>query len=796
MEAADPHLKKLKTAIAFHQQGKLSEAKQLYEEILSKTQNHFDALHLSAIIAFQSDKYAEAEQLFIEAATLHSNFAPLYLNFGLLRSNQKRYHESYKCFEKAIQIKPDYDEAFMQRGLVLQHLQKDEEAISSFEQVIFIKPENSDAYFHRASSLMQKNRIDESISSYEIAILLTPKTLGYYKKYGFDFQKRYLFDRAIEIYDRAILQQVCDRILYYNRGRALQDLNRIDEALKNYDEAISHDPTDSASYYSRAIALNALGRVEEALQSYDTAIHNDASFFEAYLNRGVIEKELRLFKEALSSFGDAILLKPDDASAFNNRGSILLELRQYDAAISDLNRAIRINPEYGEAYNNRGNVFKDLGFFTEALADYKAAKELKVNYVGAWSNYLFTMNYIDQIDEHVRIEEARKFGEVLTLLVREKIDLRRPYHSKPLLRIGFVSADFMNHPVGYFLKSLLLEATKLHLELIAYSNNPYEDDLTNEFQMHFHKFRKIFDLNDSNAANLILSDEIDILIDMAGHTSGNRLTLFVLKPAPVQVSWLGYFATTGVAEIDYILGDKYVTPTYEEHQFTERIKRLPETYFCFTPPSILTEIEELPALRNGYVTFGCFNNFSKVNEAVVAVWAEILGAVEKSRLFLKAAQFKDHNFVEKTKNQFHHFGVLPEQLCFEGPTNRTAYFNAYNKIDIALDPFPYPGGTTSVEGLWMGVPVITKKGNRFISHNGETIAHNCGQQDWIANDNKEYIEKAVRFSSDLQGLANLRSGLRAQVLASPLFDAKRFARNFEKVMFEIWEEYKIAQQKC
>ena len=557
-----------------------------------------------------------------------------------------------------------------------------------------------------------------------------------------------------------------------------------------------HFECESRSYYSRAIVLNLLGRFKEAIQSYDTAIHYDVNFFEAYLNRGVIQKELRLFEEALSSFGDAVLLKPDDARAFNNRGSILLELRQYDAAISDLNRAIRINPEYGEAYNNRGNVLKDLGCFTEALADYKAAKEHKASYVSAWSNYLFTMNYITEIDEPFRIEEARKFGKVLTLLVGEKIDLLRPHHSNTLLRIGFVSADFMNHPVGYFLKSLLLESTKLHLELVAYSNNRYQDDLTNEFRSYFHKFRNIYDLNDSAAANLIISDQVDILIDMAGHTSGNRLTLFGLKPAPVQVSWLGYFATTGVAEIDYILGDKFVTPTYEEHQFTERIKRFPETYFCFTPPSILTEIEALPALRNGYITFGCFNNFSKVNEAVIAVWAEILGAVGKSRLFLKAAQFKDHNFVEKTKIQFRHFGVLPEQLCFEGPTERTAYFYAYNKIDIALDPFPYPGGTTSVEGLWMGVPVITKKGNRFISHNGETIAHNCGQQDWIANDNKDYIEKAVRFSSDLQGLANLRSGLRAQVLASPLFDAKRFARNFEKVMFEIWEEYRTGQQKC
>ena len=782
--------KNMLNAVEYHHRGDLSEAKNLYEKILQEDPTNFDALHLSGLISYQSHRYAEAEKFFLEAMALGSSFAPLNFNFGVLLNHLKRYDESLKYFETAIRIKSDYGEAFLQRGLVLKNLKKQEEAISSFEQGILIKPDLFDAYFHRADLLMQLNRMEEAISSYETAIFLNPKTTGYYKKYGFDLQVRCRFDEALAIYDRAILHQAVDSGLYYYRGVVLQDLSLLDEAVRSYDEAISFDANNAVSYYNRANTLKALGRFGEALQSYDAAIKSDPKFFDAYLNRGVIQKEMRLFKAALSSLGNAILLEQNDQKALNNRGAILQELKHYDAAIADLNRAIEINPRYAEAYNNRGNVFKDIGYLNQALEDYKQAKEHKKNYVSAYSNYLFTMNYIEGIDENNRMKEAVKFGDMMSLLAERKFNSWHTTEREKLRRIGFVSADFINHPVGYFLKSLLLGSKKNAIQFIAYSNNPYEDDLTHEFEKCFHKFRRIFELDDNAAAKLIHSDEVDILIDMAGHTAGNRLATFACKPAPIQLSWLGYFATTGLIEMDYVLGDPYVTPIDEQNHFTEKIKRLPETYFCFTPPTVSIDVGDLPALKNGYITFGCFNNFSKVNEAVIALWVEVLKAVEGSRLFLKASQFKDAKFVEDTKDLICSLGVSPERLCFEGPTNRAAYFRAYNKVDIALDPFPYPGGTTSVEGLWMGVPVITKKGIRFISHNGETIAHNCGQKDWIAENDEEYIRKAVQFTSDLTALAKLRSGLRSQVLASPLFDAERFGRNFETAMMEIWEDYK------
>ena len=282
-----------------------------------------------------------------------------------------------------------------------------------------------------------------------------------------------------------------------------------------------------------------------------------------------------------------------------------------------------------------------------------------------------------------------------------------------------------------------------------------------------------------------------VLLDLSGHTANNRLPIFAWKPAPVQSSWLGYFATTGVAQIDYLLGDPYVTRAEEASHFTEHIWRLPECYLCFTPPKFALKVEPLPALSAGHITFGSFNNLAKMNDAVVALWARVLQAVSGSRLLLKSAQMNDPNVRETTRQRFAARGIDPDRLRLEGSAPRGELLAAYSQVDIALDPFPYPGGTTSVEGLWMGVPVITRRGDRFLSHVGESIAQNVGLSDWIAADDDDYVDKAVEFTADLEHLTTLRKGLRQKVMASPAFDAPRFARRFEAAMWGMWESRQV-----
>ena len=461
---------------------------------------------------------------------------------------------------------------------------------------------------------------------------------------------------------------------------------------------------------------------------------------------------------------------------------VLKDLGRFTDSEDSYLQAIALNPRFSEAHNNLAYAFKELGRLNEAETGFLKALEINPDHFMAHNNLLFTMNYMEKFSIVQRLEEAKRFG----LRVSQKPSVKfQDWHcpgAPNKLRIGFASGDLRGHPVGYFLEGLLSNINASKFELIAYSTQVTEDALTQKIKPFFKHWRALFGKNDEAAAKLIHEDAPHILIDLAGHTALNRLPVFAYKPAPIQVSWLGYFASTGLPEMDYILGDPYVTPQSEAHHFSEQIWRLPETYLCFTPPQYEIDVKPLPALANGFITFGCFNNLTKLNDAVLALWAKVLTALPSAKLFLKTKQLADPLVVQDTLQRFERVGVKAAQLILEGPSPRADYFESYNKVDIALDPFPFPGGTTSVEGLWMGVPVVTLKGERFISHNGQTIAHNAGQANWIANDTNDYVRLALEAASDLEKLERVRTGLRAQVLASPLFDASRFARNFEAAM--------------
>jgi predicted O-linked N-acetylglucosamine transferase (SPINDLY family) len=278
-------------------------------------------------------------------------------------------------------------------------------------------------------------------------------------------------------------------------------------------------------------------------------------------------------------------------------------------------------------------------------------------------------------------------------------------------------------------------------------------------------------------------DGIDILFDLSGHTAFNRLPMFALKPAPVQVAWLGYLATTGLASMDYLIADPWTLPPSEDAYFTEKIWRLPETYICFTAPQVDVPVGELPARSSGHVTFGSFNNLNKLGDAALALWARVLASVPRSRLFLKAKQLGNDAVRQSILDRFAAHGIAPARLILEGfAPSRAEHLGAYQRVDVALDPFPYPGITTSVEGLWMGVPLLTMAGGRFVSRQGVGMLMNAGLPQWIAADEDDYAAKAVAHAADLENLAALRAGLREKVLGSPLFDASRFARHFEAAL--------------
>lgn len=423
----------------------------------------------------------------------------------------------------------------------------------------------------------------------------------------------------------------------------------------------------------------------------------------------------------------------------------------------------------------------------EAVAIHRKAIDLTPDLAEAHSNLLFTLNYTAALEPAQAWAEARQFGRMVAGRVSSPFKSWTCAIPPERLRVGLVSGDLCRHPVGYFLEAVLGRIDPRRLELVAYPTVNNDDELSARLRRHLAVWAPLVGLGDEAAARRIHGDGIHVLVDLSGHTAHNRLPLFAWRPAPVQATWLGYFATTGVAEIDYILADPHVAPPEEDGDFTEAVWRLPESYLCFTPPDLAIDVAPSPAQASGTITFGCFNNLSKINDRVVALWARSLTAVPGSLLFLKTKQLSDRAIREDLQRRFAAHDIAGERLILEGSSPRAELLQSYHRVDIALDPFPYPGGTTSVEALWMGVPVLTRRGDRFLGHLGESITRNAGLADWIADDDDDFVIKAAAHASDVSRLSRLRAGLRHQVLASPLFDAERFAHHFEAAMWGMWQ---------
>jgi predicted O-linked N-acetylglucosamine transferase (SPINDLY family) len=487
-------------------------------------------------------------------------------------------------------------------------------------------------------------------------------------------------------------------------------------------------------------------------------------------------------------------IAPDFVDAHNNLGLALNQLGQFEAALASFRRALEIKPDYAKVHYNLGNALGNLGQHNEAVVSYRRALDIKPDYVKAHSSLLFTLNYTDHTPEYC-LEEALKYGRMVSRNLTFRFSAWQCTEHPKRLRVGLVSGDLCNHSVGHFIEGLITPIgpggiDPARIELFAYPTRHHEDELTARIRPYLSAWKSLVGKSDEAAARLIHADGVNILIDLSGHTALNRLPVFAWKPAPVQVSWLGLPATTGVAEMDYVLGDPHAIPSDYESHFSEAVWRMPESCLCLTVPSPPVKVAALPALSAGYVTFGSFNNLSKMNDTVVAIWARILKAVPDSRLLLKTKQLSDPAVCAKTRQRFAEWGIAPEQLLLQGTfASRDAHLDTYNRVDIALDTFPYPGVTTSVEALWMGVPVLSLRGDRFLSSTAESIARNAGLSDWIAADKDDYVFKAVEYASNLERLTALRAGLRQQVLASPLFDISRFAKNFEEVLWGMWQAH-------
>jgi len=499
---------------------------------------------------------------------------------------------------------------------------------------------------------------------------------------------------------------------------------------------------------------------------------------------GQTENAKRVIEQGLS-------LNPESADFHYYLGNLYVYEKKLEKAIVCYQKALSIQPDYAAVHSNMGKAFIELGKIDEAMEWYRKAVSLDSDSVSVESKscLLFAQNYYSQSLPTQYLAEAKRYGS-------EVLAQAKPYTSWPVcptdslrLRVGLVSGDLMEHPVGFFLESILTHLNPARIELVAYPTQPQEDDLTARIKPRFAAWRPIVGLSEEAAARKIHEDGIHILIDLAGHTSYNRLPVFAWKPAPVQVSWLGYFASTGVPGIDYLLADKVSVPESHREQFTETVWYLPDTRLCFTPPPASARLAPTPppAARNGYITFGCFQNVSKINDAVLALWGEIFHSLPQARLRIQNKQMNYPAAREDLLQRLARVGVAQERVTIEGPISREDYLAAHADVDIILDTFPYPGGTTTCEALWMGVPTLTLAGGTLLARQGASMLTCAGLEEWIAGNEEDYVARALSHAADVHRLTQLRSELRQQVLASPLFDAPRFALHLEDALQSMWQ---------
>ncbi len=488
----------------------------------------------------------------------------------------------------------------------------------------------------------------------------------------------------------------------------------------------------------------------------------------------------------------------------NNLGSALQDQGNLEEAVACYQRALALKPDYAEAHNNLGNALKDQGRPDEAIACYRRAQELKPDYAVAGSNLLFALQYCAGITPAALAEAHAEYDRRHAAPLRSREQgagggrgtraagrgagggEQHAGHDGRL-RLGFVSADLGRHPVGYFLVRVLENLSRQEHETICYSDRIGKDDLTYRLRAASTQWRDVIGMNDQQLTEQIRADRIDILFDLAGHTAHNRLLVFARKPAPIQVTWAGYVGTTGLTAMDYLLADRYEVPPGAERHYRERVLRMPDGYVCYDPPAYAAPVTPLPALERGQVTFGCFNNPAKITPQAVEVWARILRRLPGARLVFKFKGWNDRGVARRFGEMFAAHGIGPGRLEFLGYSPHVELLAEYGRIDLALDPFPYNGGLTTCEALWMGVPVVTCPGATFASRHSLSHLSSVGLTETVARNLDEYVELAVSLAGDLPRLAALRAGLRQRMAASPLCDGKRFATNLAAILYDVWK---------
>lgn len=741
----------LAATATLHRQGRLDEAELGYLGILIQNPEQAHALQLLGVIAYQRGDNAVALKLIGYAATAVPTVAEYFNNLGLVLQRLHRLEEAAKAFSRATQLSPSYVDAHYNAGNCHRDAGEPAAAIQAFRRALELEPYHDRAHNNLGILLADTGDFQGSARHLADAVALTPTNP--------EFRN--------------------------NLGATLRRLGRRQEALAAFRAACDIKPDFAEAKSNLGVLLLEVGQLDEALDTCQTAIRSNPLYAAGHANLGAVLLAMGRLDDAVASLSEALRLSPQHAETLNSLGSARFWQGELDLAERCFCDALVQAPDHHRALNNLGNVYKEQGRLDEALTAFRRAIQIAPTDVAPHDNLILAMHYHpaytarDIAAEHAAWEarHAASLKPVDTPHISEPDKARK-------LRIGFVSADFRAHAVARFLLPLFESFDRNAFEFHCFSDVLHPDSMTRRLQSCVQGWQSITGMTDQTAADTIRSAHIDILIDLSAHTGGNRLLVFARKPAPIQATWLAYAGSSGLSAMDYRLTDPYLDPYgTDESVYSERCIRLPETYWCYSPPeesrSSDSEITPVPAS----IRLGCLNNFCKINPYLIERWIQILQSCPSTRLTLHAHRGRHR---DRMLAKFTDAGIASERILFLERLPLAGYLAAYLSIDLALDTYPYGGGTTTCDALWMGVPVVTWAGETAVSRAGTSLLSNLRLTELIARTPEDYVAIAVELCRDRSRLAAYRQTLRNRMRESPLLDGKRFAENMGAALRAMW----------
>jgi len=728
-----------------HQQaGRLDLAEQIYRQVLAAEPSNAKAWHLLAILAIAGGALPTAVELLTEAIRRAPREALFHATLGEAYQRLGDTARALASLRQAASLQPDLPEVQVSLGLLYRAAGEWQLAVACFAELVRLSPGVAQARALLGQALLNLSRVDEAEQEFRQALSLAPQ----------------------------------DARAHYNLATVLQSQGHASEAAESYQTAIRLDPTDAEEHNNLGSVLHILNRASEAETYYRQAVALDANHGPAAFNLGALLVDQRRYEEGIGWLRRAALLSPDRPEVFMRLAVALHKVDLLDEAIVRCQRVLELDPAAAAAHNTLASCHQLLGRPDEAVRAFREAVRLAPESAALHSNLLYALNYLPDLSATDVFTEHRQWAarhaDPLTSVAAEL----SPRSNHQRLRLGYVSAHFKDHAVNYFVEPILAAHDHERFEVFCYSSALRTDATTERLRGHADHWRESRDLVDEAAAQVVRDDQIDVLVDLDGHIGGNRLTMFARRPAPVQATYIGYQNTTGMAAMDYRITDDWSDPPGETDSLhIERLVRLPDSFFCYQPSTDAPPITDVPAVTRGYVTFGSFNNFAKITPQVLATWAELLHAVPTARLtMLVPVTESSRRYLEES---FAAHGIAPEriELCRRRP--RGDYLHLINQVDVALDPFPFNGHTTTCDCLWQGVPVVTWAGETYVSRFGSSAHRSLGLLDLVADSRENYLTIAAGLAGDVDRLVELRGTLRDRMAASVLLDHVSFTRGLE-----------------